>query len=50
MSNAGLPADQLDDPWGHPYQYSEQTSHNSPQGYDIWADHNGKLIGNWKDQ
>lgn len=46
---AGLKADQLNDPWGHPYQYTASSSHGNE--YDIWSDGNGsgKQIGNWKD-
>jgi type II secretion system protein G len=46
---AGLKDDQLQDPWGNPYQYSAETSHNSSDGFDIWSTGNGgQPIGNWK--
>jgi general secretion pathway protein G len=49
VDHAGLPADQLTDPWGHPYQYSATSTHGNQ--YDIWSDGDGgKQIGNWKDQ
>jgi prepilin-type N-terminal cleavage/methylation domain-containing protein len=45
---AGLKSDQLLDPWANPYQYSQTTSHNSPDGFDIWSTGNGgEPIGNW---
>ena len=47
-AKAGLKPDQLNDPWGHPYEYSAQSSHGNE--YDIWSTGNGgKQIGNWKD-
>jgi general secretion pathway protein G len=46
---AGLKADQLTDPWGQPYKYSQQTQHGTQDGFDIWSDANGGTqIGNWK--
>jgi lysophospholipase L1-like esterase len=46
-----LKPEQLVDPWGDPYQYSPKTTHDSPDGFDVWSKaHGGKLIGNWKDK
>ena len=45
---AGLKPDQLNDPWGQPYQYSPQTQHNSGDGFDIWSNAGGgQPVGNW---
>jgi general secretion pathway protein G len=45
---AGLKADQLNDPWGQPYQYSPQTQHGNQDGFDIWSNAGGgQPVGNW---
>ena len=45
---AGLKPDQLDDPWGQRYQYSQQSSHGNE--YDIWSQGSGGVpVGNWKE-
>jgi hypothetical protein len=44
-----LKADQLIDPWGQTFQYSPESAHNAPDGFDIWTETpSGKMIGNWK--
>jgi type II secretory pathway pseudopilin PulG len=45
---AGLKADQLIDPWGQPFQFSEQSSHGNE--YDVWSQGGGgRPVGNWKE-
>jgi hypothetical protein len=48
-AKAGLKYDQLIDPWGRPFQYSLESAHNAPDGFDIWTQTpSGEVIGNWK--
>jgi hypothetical protein len=45
-----LYADDLTDPWGHPYQYDPAGPKNDGQQPDIWTrTPQGKEIGNWPD-
>ncbi len=45
---ASLKPEALNDPWGQPYQYSQQSSHGNE--YDIWSQGSGGVpVGNWKE-
>jgi len=42
-----IEADGLMDPWGNQYQIDVSGQHHNGAKPDVWADHDGKQLGNW---